>query len=198
MAAATLFTTDFKEGKIMETDIMAKTLAKCQAIVSKNVELENKLNFAIEAITVARDTAYSATQDCPKCDYIDNYLTKALKQLSDNKEEHQNISTAKMNNLTNRNKTEFEHRFTLGDIVFLTFYSKGKYRVRKKSGYKITNIRFNYSLGGDYFGGRIEKSIYYWLEGNPSVRMIEENSCFPSLEDAQKYCDEKNKELSKK
>ena len=116
----------------METDVLALTLEKCQSIVAKDVELENKLKFAVEAIIVARDTAYSATQDCPKCDYIDNYLTKALKQLSDNKEDDQNISAVKMNNLTNRNKTEFEHRFALGDIVFLTFYSKGKYRVRKK------------------------------------------------------------------
>ena len=182
----------------MEKDVLALTLDKCQSIVAKDVELENKLKFAVEAIIVARDIAYSATQDCPKCDYIDSYLTKVLKQLSDNKEDDQNISAVNMNNLTNRNKTEFKHRFTLGDIVFLTFYSKGKYRVRKKSGYKITDIRFNYSLGCDYFDKEINKSIYYWLEGNPSVRMIEENSCFPSLEDAQKYCDEKNKELSKK
>lgn len=95
------------------------------------------------------------------------------------------------------NKTEFEHKFKLGDTVFLTFFSKGKYRVRKKTGYKITYIRFVYSLCSDYFGSRNEKSIYYWLEGNPSTHAIEECACFSSLEDAQKYCDEKNKELLK-
>lgn len=93
------------------------------------------------------------------------------------------------------NKTEFEHKFKLGDTVFLTFFSKGKYRVRKKTGYKITYIRF--SLCSDYFGSRNEKSIYYWLEGNPSAHAIEECACFASLEDAQKYCDEKNKGLLK-
>ena len=39
--------------------------------------------------------------------------------------------------------TSFEHKFDIGDTVFLTFYSRGKYRVRKKLGYKIRNIKFN-------------------------------------------------------
>lgn len=95
------------------------------------------------------------------------------------------------------NKTEFEHKFKLGDTVFLTFFSKGKYRVRKKTGYKITYIRFSYNLCSNYFGERTEKSIYYWLERNPSVRAFEESALFASLEDAQKYCDEKNKGLLK-
>lgn len=31
-----------------------------------------------EAIRLARDTAYQATQDCPRCGFIDDLLTKAL------------------------------------------------------------------------------------------------------------------------
>lgn len=95
--------------------------------------------------------------------------------------------------------TQFEHKFNIGDTVFLTFYSRGQYRVRKKTGYKIRIIRFNLSTPLSFAAqpeDKKEKSIYYWFEGkNPSVNMTIESACFATLEDAQKYCDEKNKEI---
>lgn len=99
------------------------------------------------------------------------------------------------------NKTEFEHKFKIGDTVFLTFFSKGKYRVRKKTGYKINRIRFSLYEASVYFpveNGNIQKAVFYWFEGrNPTVNMTEESALFGSFEEAQKYCDEKNKGLLK-
>ena len=93
--------------------------------------------------------------------------------------------------------TQFEHKFNIGDTVFLTFYSRGQYRVRKKTGYRIKIIRFNLSTPFPYAvqpEDKKEKSVYYWFEGkNPSVNMTIESACFATLENAQKYCDEKNK-----
>lgn len=37
--------------------------------------------------------------------------------------------------------TQFEHKFNIGDTVFLTFYSRGQYRVRKKTGAVWHNCR---------------------------------------------------------
>lgn len=48
---------------------------------SKVKDYKDKLNKAIEAIRMARDAAYSTTQDCPKCAFIDDYLTKALNEV---------------------------------------------------------------------------------------------------------------------
>ena len=39
--------------------------------------------------------------------------------------------------------TSFEHNYNIGDTVYLIFLSKGKYRVRKKTGYKVEIIRFS-------------------------------------------------------
>lgn len=33
-----------------------------------------------EVIRTARDTAYSSSQDCPRCGFIDDLLTKALNE----------------------------------------------------------------------------------------------------------------------
>lgn len=34
-----------------------------------------------------------------------------------------------------------------------------------------------------------EKYVYYWFEGkNPSVQMIPEYNCFPTLEEAERRC----------
>lgn len=93
----------------------------------------------------------------------------------------------------------FEHKFDIGDTVFLTFYSRGKYRVRKKSGYKIQFIRFNLSTEFSPFGGeKEEKSVYYWFEGkNPSVSMTAEYACFSSLQEAEEWCNQQNEKLGK-
>lgn len=92
--------------------------------------------------------------------------------------------------------TSFEHKFNLGDTVFLTFFSRGKYRVRKKSGYKIRMIRFNLCKPLSFYAqpeDKEERSIYYWFEGkNPSVNMTSERECFSSLQEAEKYCNQRN------
>lgn len=92
--------------------------------------------------------------------------------------------------------TEFEHKFNIGDTVFLIFYSCGKYRVRKKTGYKIKLIVFNLSIPWSYGNqpkDKIEKSVCYFFDGkNPSVRMTEESSCFATLDDAEAECINRN------
>lgn len=54
-----------------------------------NVKTINKqqaeINRLREVIRLARDTAYQATQDCPRCGFIDDVLTKALKGESEGK-----------------------------------------------------------------------------------------------------------------
>lgn len=93
--------------------------------------------------------------------------------------------------------TEFEHKFNIGDTVFLIFYSRGKYRVRKKTGYKIRIIRFSLSKPWSFAvqpEDKKEKSIYYWFEGkNPSVNMTPEEACFATLEEAEAECTKRNK-----
>ena len=97
--------------------------------------------------------------------------------------------------------TSFEHKFDIGDTVFLTFYSRGKYRVRKKLGYKIRNIKFNLCMSFPVYGqpeDKKEKSVYYWFEGkNPSVFMTEEYACFSSLQEAEEWCNQQNERLGK-
>lgn len=39
-----------------------------------------KIERLKEVIRTARDTAYSSVQDCPRCGFIDNLLTKALNE----------------------------------------------------------------------------------------------------------------------
>lgn len=48
-------------------------------------ELQIENNRLREAIRLARDTAYQATQDCPRCGFIDDILTKALNGKSEGK-----------------------------------------------------------------------------------------------------------------
>lgn len=82
--------------------------------------------------------------------------------------------------------TSFEHNYNIGDTVYLIFLSKGKYRVRKKTGYKIKYIKFNLMQPCI---GETKKSVYYWFEGkNPSVQLTSEYECFPTLEEAERRC----------
>lgn len=46
------------------------------ATIINNQQAE--INRLREAIRLARDTAYQATQDCPRCGFIDDILTKSL------------------------------------------------------------------------------------------------------------------------
>jgi hypothetical protein len=93
--------------------------------------------------------------------------------------------------------TSFEHKFDIGDTVFLTFYSRGKYRVRKKLGYKIRYIKFNLCMSFPPEDKK-EKTVYYWFEGkNPSVFMTEECACFSSLQEAEEWCNQQNEKLGK-
>lgn len=55
-----------------------RNLADLNAKVS-NLQLEIKR--LKEVIQLARDTAYSSTQDCSRCGFIDDLLTKALNEV---------------------------------------------------------------------------------------------------------------------
>ena len=49
----------------------------------REIELKKKLEIAIKAIKLARDTAYSSTQDCPKCSFIDEKLSEAIAKIKE-------------------------------------------------------------------------------------------------------------------
>lgn len=43
-------------------------------------EQQAEIDRLREAIRLARDTAYQSTQDCPRCGFIDDLLTKTLNE----------------------------------------------------------------------------------------------------------------------
>lgn len=49
----------------------------------REIELEKKLEIAVKAMKLAIDTAYSSTQDCPKCAFIDERLSEALAKIKE-------------------------------------------------------------------------------------------------------------------
>ena len=49
----------------------------------REIELEKKLEIAISYLKLARDTAYSSTQDCLKCAFIDERLSEALAKIKE-------------------------------------------------------------------------------------------------------------------
>lgn len=48
-------------------------------------EQQAEIDRLREAIRLARDTAYQSTQDCPRCGFIDDLLTKTLNEESEGK-----------------------------------------------------------------------------------------------------------------
>lgn len=54
-------------------DTMAKQGAEIERLKAEIKRLK-------EVIRTARDTAYSSSQDCPRCGFIDDLLTKALNE----------------------------------------------------------------------------------------------------------------------
>ena len=56
-------------------------------IISEQTKTINRLKelmeIAIKAIKLARDTAYSSTQDCPKCSFIDEKLSEAIAKIKE-------------------------------------------------------------------------------------------------------------------
>lgn len=46
-------------------------------------EQQAEIDRLKEAIRLARDTAYQSTQDCPRCGFIDDLLTKTLNEESE-------------------------------------------------------------------------------------------------------------------
>lgn len=50
--------------------------------LKRALEAEKKLDIAINAMTIARDTAYQSTQDCMICQFIDDFLTKKLTEIN--------------------------------------------------------------------------------------------------------------------
>lgn len=51
----------------------------------ENNTLQAEIDRLREAIRLARDTAYQSTQDCPRCGFIDDLLTKTLNEESEGK-----------------------------------------------------------------------------------------------------------------
>lgn len=49
-----------------------------ESLEEQNNQLKAENDKLREAIRLARDTAYQETQDCPRCGFIDDLLTKAL------------------------------------------------------------------------------------------------------------------------
>lgn len=58
-----------------ESDVLVTAIEKCE-------KLEQEVKQLREVIRLARDTAYQATQDCPRCSFIDEILTKALNEVT--------------------------------------------------------------------------------------------------------------------
>lgn len=58
-------------------------LGKAGYKTEQEIELEKKLEIAVKALKLARDTAYSSTQDCPKCAFIDERLSEALAKIKE-------------------------------------------------------------------------------------------------------------------
>lgn len=57
--------------RIMDSQLIDK--------LGRRVEQQQaEINRLREVIRLARDTAYQATQDCPRCGFIDDVLTKTL------------------------------------------------------------------------------------------------------------------------
>ena len=63
-----------KQGR--QSDVLVAALDKCEM-------LEKQLEIAVKALELARDTAYSSTQDCPKCVFIDERLSEALAKIKE-------------------------------------------------------------------------------------------------------------------
>lgn len=55
----------------------------CNEIKKIPLSLEEKLDIAVKAIKLARDTSYSSSQDCPKCTFIEKKLTEALAKIKE-------------------------------------------------------------------------------------------------------------------
>jgi hypothetical protein len=72
--------------KLLE-DKQASDIIHGQALVDEFGDFEalyEELQRLKEVIRTARDTAYSSMQDCPRCGFIDNLLTKALNESEKN------------------------------------------------------------------------------------------------------------------
>lgn len=80
------FTFIFKDGQqaVFRND-ECKTMQDFLDRVNHFHELEKEVDRLQKVIRLARDTAYQATQDCPRCGFIDNILTKALNGESEEK-----------------------------------------------------------------------------------------------------------------
>ena len=76
--------------RLIDIEIYAKFLFSKLVCVKENAkndiqtdlrkidDMQAEINRLREVIRLARDTAYQATQDCPRCGFIDDVLTKTL------------------------------------------------------------------------------------------------------------------------
>lgn len=58
-------------------------LSDVDTYFTKIEEQQAEIDRLREAIRLARDTAYQSTQDCPRCGFIDDLLTKTLNEESE-------------------------------------------------------------------------------------------------------------------
>lgn len=63
--------------------IIGELFRESTEVINKNKELKTKLDIAVKALKLARDTAYSSTQDCQKCAFIDEILSEALAKIKE-------------------------------------------------------------------------------------------------------------------
>lgn len=73
--------------KGLENKQLRQLLKECKEYLSdvdtyftKIEEQQAEIDRLREAIRLARDTAYQSTQDCPRCGFIDDLLTKTLNE----------------------------------------------------------------------------------------------------------------------
>lgn len=59
--------------------------SKIKNLKEKIEEQQAEIDRLREAIRLARDTAYQSTQNCPRCGFIDDLLTKTLNGESEGK-----------------------------------------------------------------------------------------------------------------
>lgn len=76
--------------KGLENKQLRQLLKECKEYLSdvdtyftKIEEQQAEIDRLREAIRLARDTAYQSTQDCPRCGFIDDLLTKTLNEESE-------------------------------------------------------------------------------------------------------------------
>lgn len=75
---------DYDELVFFKRKAAEMTGLEIKKVCDEKFELEQKNKRLNEVLFLARDSAYSSSPDCPKCSFIDDMLSKALKLEDDN------------------------------------------------------------------------------------------------------------------